>query len=369
MEQLTDRPFHPKGAHSTWVIALGAAAMLCAHLSCRETPTGPTKRNPRNYEWSATTFSYPNAASVAMYAVWGSSPSNVIAAGRSSMGANGGAIWRFNGTTWKVETGIPINANDFHDIIGFSTNDMWMPGEYTYLQGLDVRDSAVVLHYNGATWSQVLPGHMNTRALHSAWGTPGAGLYFGSGDGKILHFDGLQWTAETVYPGMSVNTLIGYDSLRFVFGNTWKGVPDDSVMYFQKTDGGWILREYQYVSGYFQNSRFGLVSAYAPTREEIFSGGVAKVFRWNGLDWTVAFQAAYNASDLAIGGSGSTNVFAAGNDGTPFVYHFNGIDWHRLSLPSELLPNNSFPYAVWTDGTEVFIVGSTNGMGFALHGK
>ncbi|MDL1891917.1 hypothetical protein FBQ87_03365 [Sphingobacteriales bacterium CHB3] len=65
-------------------------------------------------------------------------------------------------------------------------------------------------------------------------------------------------------------------------------------------------------------------------------------------------------------------MFVAGNAGPLFagrVYHYNGSDW--FEYPQLRLSDVSFQ-AVWTDGTETFVVGTTSGFPMktvVLHGK
>jgi hypothetical protein len=86
--------------------------------------------------------------------------------------------------------------------------------------------------------------------------------------------------------------------------------------------------------------------------------------RKNGA-WVQLYDAKINLRSIC--GSSDENIFVVGDFGT--VPHFNGSNWWQLPVYND--PNLLF-YDVWTDGSEVFIVGVTSGYpekSVVIHGK
>lgn len=326
-------------------------------------------RKPREYQWRVTELKQPGVSQLALSSIWGSSPTSVFVSGFSSGG--GGGLFHFDGTSWKPVASFGGEFNYFQEIIGFGPGDVWIAGERTYFISPNdpIRDSAVVFRYNGSTWTQILPSHMGARGLYSIWGTSPENMYCGSNDGKILRYNGFQWSIDTLHTGLfSVNTIGGDESLQFAFGNTWAGNVDDTVTWFINRGANWDRKLIQHWSGFSVFPQFGLQSFFSPGPGEYLSGTFHAIFRFNGSDWDRVLSDD-GGSFIGMHGSRSSNIFAVGRKSGAMVYHFDGSAWEQIPSIASLLPDNVGLQDVVVFENEVFAVGTNNVTSFVLHGK
>jgi hypothetical protein len=302
-----------------------------------------------------------------MYSIWASSPSDVYVTGFSSL--PGGEIYHFNGERWQPVR-LPPGYNYLWEIVGFAANDIWVAAEKPYLipnGGGKTTDSAAVLHYDGARWTQVLPSHMGVRGLKSIGGTSSRSLYVGSRDGRVLRYNGVSWSVDTLYLGLSLVDIEGDDTQAFAVGNTWRGALDDSIMCFRKSLNTWQLIDIQIETNYSSSPRFGSNGLYSPQAGIFYSCGYLGVFRWEANKWVKVFSPI--ASLIGIEGNSPTNILTVGWRDGPVAYHWDGVSWEDLKLPHGLIPQDVALYDVWTNGKEAFIVGNNGAVSYVLHGK
>jgi hypothetical protein len=333
-------------------------------VSCKAS-TEPQFKNPREYTWTATQLQYPGAYNLRMYSIWGSSAQNVYASGFSILGGQKGAIFRYDGRQWNPVTAFPSpDYNDLWEITGFGENDIWIAGSRLFAP---TGDSAAVLHYDGARWTQVLPSHMGVRGLKSIGGTSSRSLYVGSRDGRVLRYNGVSWSVDTLYLGLSLVDIEGDDTQAFAVGNTWRGALDDSIMCFRKSLNTWQLIDIQIETNYSSSPRFGSNGLYSPQAGIFYSCGYLGVFRWEANKWVKVFSPI--ASLIGIEGNSPTNILTVGWRDGPVAYHWDGVSWEDLKLPHGLIPQDVALYDVWTNGKEAFIVGNNGAVSYLLHGK
>lgn len=334
---------------------------LMLQVNCNG-PTEPGFKNPREYTWTARSLVYSSDTPSSMYSIWGASASNIYVCGYSLLSGRQGAMFHYDGKGWTNVATLPSpDYNDFSEIIGFGESDIWMAGLRFFIEpGLD---SAVVLHYNGRSWNQMLPSHLGVRALRSAWGTSSQNLYFGSRDGKIIHFNGSTWSVDTLHLGLSVTALGGDDENVFAFGTT-----GNTIMAFKRSkDGAWQLLDQQPEGEHDFDPRFGLYSIYTASRSVYYSSS-AGVFRWENNKWEKIFGGLVVLT--AINGTGPSNIFAVGrNTRGPAMYHWDGTTWEKINLPEGIVPEDVLLYGIWTDGKEAFSVGNIAGKSYVLHGR
>lgn len=149
-----------------------------------------------------------------LFAVWGSSPTDVWAVGDE-------AIVHFDGSEWvKV-----LTTESFHtDVWGSGPEDVYVVGYYASY------------HFDGESWSEIAMGGGGESA-RAIWGSASDDIFVVGDTGLILHFDGVDWEP------MSSGTLA---DLRSVWGSSASDVwavghdwssSDDVVLHF---DGvGW----------------------------------------------------------------------------------------------------------------------------------
>ena len=86
-----------------------------------------------------------------LYAVWGSSASNVFVVGEESVG-NGGIIMHYDGKAWTNTS----TANALECVYGNTASDIFSVGF-----------GGTILHYDGGTWTTMAGGMTND--LSGVW--------------------------------------------------------------------------------------------------------------------------------------------------------------------------------------------------------
>jgi hypothetical protein len=280
-------------------------------------------------------------------AIWGSSPTDVFAAGDS------GALVHFNGINWTPQsTGV---GDLLVGIWGSSPADVFV-----------VSDGGYVLHYDGTTWSQ-LADFRRRFFLHGIWGTTAndvfvvATTYDARALGVLLHYDGVKWSADTLVGvlfrawGTSPTNVIAVGGSALI-------VRYDGVRWTQEYWGG-----LEFILTGVWGSAAGDVIAVGSGGDNVgnFNG---VIFHFDGARWAQASGVSLDPNTwLAdIWGRSSRDVFAVGGISLNYtaqglIIHFDGQRWSRepTAVPQALS-------AVWGSGDEVFAVGSG---GFIIRGS
>ncbi len=340
-------------------------ALILLQISCKRSPTEPEFKNPREYSWDATMLAYPNSSSTAMYSLWASSPTNVYVSGFSMISGLQGAMYHYDGKQW---TSVLLPSGDYNylwQMRGFGPDDIWVAGAQLYPD--PKLDSAVVLHYDGRHWKSMLPWHMGSRGLKSVWGTSSQNMFFGSSDGRVIHYDGIKWSVDTLYPGLFISAIGGDERQMFAVGNTWKGTLDDSVLCFVRNGTQWSLLDMQYRSQHSSDPRFGLYAVYTPAPGVYYSCAAFAIFQWETDRWVQVYST--RATIIRMGGTGPDNILAVGWQEGPVIFHWDGSTWEQIALPDGLVPSDVALYGVWTNGREAFAIGNNYGVSYVLHGK
>jgi hypothetical protein len=130
-------------------------------------------------------------------AVWGSSPSNVVAVGDS------GLIVHYDGTAWTPQT----SGTTQH------LNAVWGSGSGTSAVIFALGNGGTILSFDGSSWHAQTSG--TTQPLYGVWGSSPGDVFAVGGGGTILHYDGNAWSALN-----SGST----QALRGVWGNSGSSV-------------------------------------------------------------------------------------------------------------------------------------------------
>ena len=285
-------------------------------------------------------------------------------------------MYHFNGKTWTpVVLYFPDRrgnfAIDLYAIYGFGSSDVWAVGERI----LDnphpppnILDSSLVIHFDGLQWNEVmLP---RKRLLERVWGSSPKDIWMGGINGTLYHYDGSAIKPDSVpfpippdadpfynfvsFTGSSSDgpyaLLKTPDSRYYMFSHqsgTWAAI--DSFLYYYKTmlwagPGGTL-----YVTGSGVYKRIGI------QWESLGLDGLLSV-RICGVDNNSLFVVGHSSDESGIYGT---------------VYHYNGSDWFEFK---QLRLYHGNYGGIWTDGKEIFVVGSNLYSDFPqktiiLHGK
>ena len=259
---------------------------------------------------------------IELQSVWGAAANDVFAVG-SHIQTTAGAIMHFNGTAWSEMTGPSLPPLSdvvimWRSVWGSSGHDVYAVGARygtmtTPTTGL-LRPTALVAHYDGATWSTVsLPSGTN-REILDVWGTSASNVYLvgdfqpgdGNDEGIILHFDGTNWT-ESRY---------GHNGLH-------------------------------------------LKAAWGTAANDIFAvGDEGTILHFDGAAWT-PMPTPITKAVHEIWGSSASNVVAVAARG--IILHYDGSHWSQMVSPTD-----RDLFGVWGSGPgNVFATGV---LGVILHG-
>lgn len=106
---------------------------------------------------------------VDLKSIWGQDTNHIFAVGEK------GVIKFYDGNKWI--TMVNDDSNNLYRIWGSSSNDVYAVGE-------------IVLHYDGNSWSKI---NLPSSIYYGVWGTSSDNVYIVGRNGKIFHFNGINW--------------------------------------------------------------------------------------------------------------------------------------------------------------------------------
>ncbi len=329
------------------------AVCILIQFGCTPGPTEPESKKPREYTWTIDTLSYPGSFQTLMLSVWGSSPKNVYAAGHNWSAY--GFVYHYDGSSWQpVST--PFRILSLTGVFGFGANDVWVVGQKDVYP--DPSRSAVVVRYNGSRWYEMSAG--NVSMLESIWGSSSSDVWMGGLDGTLLHYDGMSITPDSAM--MTLARSIDPASQFFSGASSTPNETYAALLAAIPGSNGYrchIFRRH--------NSTWSRVdSTYGQTISCLWSAPWGKMYRGTtGVDvlqdgtWNRLF---YAPAIYRICGVAEDNFFAIGSS----IYHWNGKDLFEFK---DLHIQGIELSDVWTDGTEVFIVGNDYKNTVVYHGR
>jgi len=265
--------------------------------------------------------------------VWGSSESDIWAAGGPTIIHWNGSAWcaavtddfvgyssvwgdaaddvwtvgydrveHWDGTTWSPSYSSDANLA-LYGVGGSGPSDVWAVGFYNTAD--ENAGHAAILHFDGSAWSLVeLPESVSFNEVGSVWSSGPSDVWFGVSQGStptaLLHFDGSAWTSVSIPGAQGVGAIWGRSA-----SDVW---------------------------------------AVAST------GAVGSlVAHWEGTAWSTSLQAPMNLS--SIRGTSAGDVWVVGVDATgssAIAEHWDGTAWSESPLGgfSRVLPEGG-PAGLW----------------------
>ena len=170
-----------------------------------------------------------DALNNALYSLWGLSPDNMIATGKVSVFSvlltYYYAVMYVNiNNSANIATATPaamIHAN-LYGVWGSSSDNVYAVGELGCKRNeLTIRttDYTTVWHYNGNTGKDWTPVYVPaTETLYAIWGSAADDIFAVGANGRILHFDGLAWSAQDSPTSQTLRAVwgAGYDDVYAV---------------------------------------------------------------------------------------------------------------------------------------------------------
>ncbi|HWP38354.1 MAG TPA: hypothetical protein VNL18_12455, partial [Gemmatimonadales bacterium] len=276
--------------------------------------------------------SVASPASAWLWTIWGTRSNNVWAAG------SGGTIYRYNGTSWSLET--TVATSQIRAIWGASESDVWAVG-----------GSGGIFHYNGSTWAaDPASGVVTTVTLFGVWGSAPNDVWAVGASGVVLHYDGTSWTAVNPAAASGIS----------FWGGVW-GSSRDTV--FAAGTGGNIIR-YDGTSWSLHATIPGspvLYRLWGASGRDVFvvgSGGTS--YRFDGTSWSqITLPSGYTSAHLyGVWGTAANDVYAVGSPtgGVATLLRFNGTSWSPMV---SRMPNSA--YGLWGTNAGHVWAGGDNG--------
>lgn len=222
------------------------------------------------------------------------------------------SIWHFDGVSWHETP--PPRAMVVLDFLGFGRFDIWALG---YLLPATISPHGVVLHWNGAGWSELAPPTgVQFGDLQAIAGTSSSDLWVWDASAEMLyHYDGAAWSGT---PQKESSDAMWASSPSDV----WLSGPGSLCWHFDGTS--WS--PYQ-----AQPCVYGAASIWGFAPNDVWSttaNGLA--IHWDGTSWTE--NGPYDPRDgtyVTLWGSGPSDVYVAGSLG--YVAHYDGATWTKGS--------------------------------------
>ena len=290
-------------------------------------------------------------------------------------GANGDApdvrdcLWHYDGVKWSRATeGTPITDFTGNKVVytvwGLAQNNVWAFGRKIY-QGVL---SAFIIHYNGVQWVDATPPNVAALSAHlyNVYAAAENNIWVG-GYEYALYYNGSNWTSYKVADSIIVGSISGNG--RYLYLTTYSPWTDDGTRYIYKlTNGAFNVidqsPDYPFKFGLGLWARQNDLKTFADgvISTKIKENGTIEVNGWKReLATTTSFVLGANCIQT------DKNVFTVGV--WNLVYHFNGTDWAQINInvPNHTVDPFALFWGVWTDGNEVFISDTENGI--VYHGR
>jgi len=290
-------------------------------------------------------------------------------------GCSGGTC---NGSGWHAMTS---NSNsDLYAVWGSSASDVWAVGH-----------GGTALHYDGTRWSAKSSG--TAYDITSIRGTSASNIFAitgGYSGGDLLHYDGTSWTTVKSDLGFDTDVRLGVAAVgpdeAFVSGSVNYEDNDMLVHYkdgavsasAQSTGTGWFFIDegspslwafsgsdvwsaggnvYTWdgtTTGALQaTGTYGAVAIWASSEQDVFASTSANVNHWDGTQWTL-LNTGLTGTITGLWGTSGARLFASAIGSTQgYVLSYDGSGWVQESIPTSTGLN-----AIWAAPTgEVFAVG------------
>jgi hypothetical protein len=290
-------------------------------------------------------FQAPDSAPVSLNAIWGTSPSMIIAVGSQCEASQ----WvQYNGTTWTV-TDNPYNPcpgswfDESVSVAGSSPSDIFVVRNNAYM----FWNAGSISHFDGTSWTQMYPHgcpgsvYCGLAYINGIWsGSPTWATAVGD-SGLIVQYDGTAWRAAASGTTRNLHGVWGIGS-----------GPSSSI--FAVGDSGTIAHFdgstwQQQASGTTQ-PLYGIWGASASDVFAVGLGGI--ILHYDGTTWSQQQSGAYTEL-RAVWGTSGKSVFVVGSQS---ILHYDGSSW--TMMPISTLPAPLHLRGVWgTSPTNVYAVG------------
>ena len=335
----------------------------------------------RDYVWSIDTmvFNVPEAPpdQVSIQCIWGSSPHDVWAVGQSDVGA--GRLWHYNGAQWTPRIDRPRNGFDngkgyinyLFAIAGFDSVNVFFAGDRAYVDP-PYSDSAIVLKWNGSTWSEVpwITGRRANGGLGEILPQGKTKLWVAGAAGSVARYENGLMIEEPHFTDyrLGLGQIAALDNGE-VYVNAYKDslvngslIGSITKLFERDMNGDWTLVENKFIQGAdYDDNGFG--KGILGINNKLFTDNRGL---WERVDKKWLKRMSYQ-------GMGGASLINGNNIWTYFkqeLWHYNGKDWKQIVIPQLQNYPEGFLYGRgWSDNKEIFLSLHYNGKTYIVHGR
>lgn len=175
----------------------------------------------------------------------------------------------------------------------------------------------------------------------------------------LYHYDGVKWQRDSVPVSVPADGFFQITALEGisrtdVFAIGYMGQSSlariTHYFYHKRSVSPWAVVD-SFIVEPGRVNKWGYGDLWVSPSGTLYSCGDG-VHKWNGSSWQKVFE--HRKFISRITGTSDKNIFVVGHFGT--VLHFNGEDWFQFQ---QFANADAVLWGVWTDGTELFVVGFT----------
>ena len=293
----------------------------------------------------------------------GTSSNNVYALGHA------GTLFHYDGSAWSAL--MPFDRLHWSKLWCVSPHDMFALG---FSDQFSVGGNLVLeyhlVHYDGSTVTPVataLSAYNTVAPIQDLWGSSGDNVFTVGENGTIKHYDGSSWQPMASGTTEDILAIWGLPT-----GELFAAL-QHSVLYYDGTSWGEILTTNETLKDIWAMSRGDvyavgdngavlhydgqswalttladgrtLMQVFGTASNDVYTGGEtnSRLYHFDGLSWQPVFLPTFSFETTSIWGTSPADMFAVGQgieEGPPpSVFHFDGSEWHRESIPF-LIPFN-----------------------------
>lgn len=335
---------------------------------CSQNPTGPDDKflswppkdidtTSHNFTWQIDTLEFPGTFQILPKAIWGADTNDVWMVAHSDDWH--ARIWHWDGKIWSAYTESGLGTSPT-DMIGFSKDDIW----FCSIRTGDNPIIKTIQHWDGQSWNIV--EHQIETDILSMWGSSSQNLYFGLIDGRIAHYDGIDFEIKGTNTSAQILDLHGLSETEiYAVGiEPDKVQPSDTTGYYVfKFDGiNWSINNFFLLTIDSSPLELPIRGLWSDSYGFFLGVNRSGVYSYTEKEWTKIYEA---DGTLALNATSINNMFTAGNNGSA-IFHFNGKTWKSFA---ELKNIKLFTGTNYMFEDHVFIPGSIANRAYILRGR
>jgi hypothetical protein len=348
-------------------------------FGCKEQPPEPKKNDiipgKREYIWTVDTLLYHPFGQTLLRSLWGSSTTNVYAAGHDAHSGHA-TLWHFNGIKWSIVGLLPAYGGQIEgpytlqSIYGFDSTNIYAVGSRIFQTFSNKPpyfiDSSFIIHFDGNDWREVNINRVNF-VLNNVVGISPIKIWCTSIGNVLYYYNGITWEIDTI-------PNVRHDSADVIIYNTITESIDGTVIfsttvYNDKTGGFKYYLTKKEQQEWIQIDSFKSIDApkwgaskfWADDKGTIYSSG-QEIYKYSSNQWISIYRPQFTG--INIWSNSSNNIFVTSLFGD--LHHFNGIDWAKILIPTN---NNMILEGIWGMNDEIFISAIDGTRTFIFHGK